>query len=160
MRSKSQRPGSEMRLYFREPNVVGGTWHSGRKQGGRREPEAKRRSSGVWQTCILEPRLTRSMERVFHASCFCSNSPGASEYSFHRPETPHLKKRGLNSTTQREESSRFLHFQPVRHPFATLSFIRVRSLDQQCIPQDAGPLILPLLVLSIPLLLGSTPNLH
>lgn len=126
-RSKSQRPGSEMRLYFREPNVVGGTWHSGRKQGGRREPEAKRRSSGVWQTCILEPRLTRSMERVFHASCFCSNSPGASEYSFHRPGTPHLKKRGLNSTIQREESSRFLHFQPVRHPFATLSFIRVRS---------------------------------
>jgi hypothetical protein len=41
--SKSQRHGSEVRLYFRQQNVKGRIWHRERWKGKR---EAKPRSSG------------------------------------------------------------------------------------------------------------------
>ena len=47
----------------------------------RREQGAggKARSSGVWETCLLESKLTENTEEVFHSSCFPRSSLGAAE---------------------------------------------------------------------------------
>lgn len=101
-------------------------------------------------------RLTLSEDKVFHSQCFHTNSPGAIEYSIHRPGTLQLEDRSLNCTNQREASSQSLHFSllgPIYH-----------YLDQYytcsgCSPRD-HLFTFPLLVLLIPLLPGPTPSSH
>lgn len=80
-----------------------GTAKARRDEGAGR----KARRSGVWETCVLESKLTQNKEKVFHSRCFPRNSPGAAEYSFHGPGTLPLQ---FTSTNQREESGQLLPF--------------------------------------------------
>lgn len=138
-----------MRLYFRMPNAEGGTWHRGGWEGG--EQQAKPRSSGVWEAYIPEFRLTLSQDEIFHSQCFLSNSPGAIEYSIHRPVTLQLEQGGSNCMNQREESSPPL-------PFSRLGPHSIVHLFQ--VFPTSPSFRIPAPVLFVPLFPDPTRTLH
>ena len=94
-RSKSQRHSEVREAVFQKAKCGGregpGTAKVGREEGA----GGKARSPGVWETCVLEFKLTQSKE-VFHP-CFPRYGPGATAYSFHRPGTLPLEKKGFSS---------------------------------------------------------------
>lgn len=126
---KSQRPSGEGRLYFETPNADagrgGGDWHSEVEEarGSRREEGArgKARSSGVWETCVLESKLTENTEEVFTPALF----PGTVLGQLSNPSTGQELDH-FNSTNQSGSLAYTPDFQSAKPPFTVLSLLQLR----------------------------------
>lgn len=119
---KSQRPSGEGRLYFETPNADAGGRGTGtakwRKQEGAR---GKARSSGVWETCVLESKLTENTEEVFTPALF----PGTVLGQLSNPSTGQELDH-FNSTNQSGSLAYTPDFQSAKPPFTVLSLLQLR----------------------------------